>query len=271
MTRIVQFEPVPIHEFRFLNAGRGSGDFYEDQLPVHHARVERLPEGLKALVVTADLQGRETFEDSGGRPLRLLGEVLPQRLIEEVLPELGLDDPLQVGALLAGDFYTVPALDKRGGTGDVSGVWNEFRQWFAWVAGVAGNHDVFGDQKKVQPDRFDRMHFLEGDIAEIDGVRIAGLGGIIGKPTKPQRRTEEDYVRTLTSLLCGHPDILLMHDGPDGLENAQPGNSMIRNLLQEEPPGLVIRGHSHWSNPFAEFSCGLQVLNVDARVVVLTE
>lgn len=271
MIRIVQFEPVLLHEFRFLNAGRGSGNFYEDQLPVHHARVERLPEGLKALVVTADLQGRETFADSSGGPLRLLGEVLPQRLFEEVLPELGLDDPQQVGALLAGDFYTVPTLDKRGGTGDVSGVWNEFRQWFAWVAGVAGNHDLFGDQNSVQPDRCDRMHFLEGDIAEINGLRIAGLGGIIGKPTKPQRRTEEDYSRTLTSLLRGHPDILLMHDGPDGLENAQPGNSMIRDLLQEEPPGLVIRGHSHWLNPFAEFSCGLQVLNVDARVVVLTE
>jgi Icc protein len=271
MMKIVQFELAPIYEFRFLNAGRGSGDFYEDQLPVHHARVERLPEGLQALVVTADLQGRETFEDSGGGPLRLLGEVLPQRLVDEVLPELGLDDPQQVAALLAGDFYTVPALDKRGGTGDVSGVWNAFRQWFAWVAGVAGNHDLFGDQKKVQPDRFDRMHFLEGDIAEVDGLRIAGLGGIIGNPSRPQRRTEEDYFRTLSSLLRGQPDILLMHDGPDGSENAQPGNSMMRNLLQEEPPGLVIRGHSHWANPFAEFPCGLQVLNVDARVVILTE
>jgi 3',5'-cyclic-AMP phosphodiesterase len=200
-----------------------------------------------------------------------LGEVLPQRLCEELLPDLSLNDPRQVGALLAGDFYTVPALDKRGGTGDVSEVWKEFRQWFAWVAGVAGNHDLFGHEKKVQPDRFDRMHFLEGDIAEVNGLRIAGLGGIIGKPTKPQRRTEEDYSRTLSSLLRGHPDILLMHDGPDGCQHAQPGNSMMRNLLQEEPPGLVIRGHSHWANPFAEFPCGLQVLNVDARVVVLTE
>ena len=271
MMKIVHFELAPIHEFQFLNAGRGSGDFYEDQLPVHHARVERLPGELKALVVTADLQGRETFEDSGGGPLRLLGEVLPQRLCEEVLPELGLDDPRQVAALLAGDFYTVPALDKRGGTGDVSGVWNEFRQWFAWVAGVAGNHDLFGDQKKVHPDRIDRLHFLEGDIEVIDGLRIAGLGGIIGNPSKPQRRTEEDYFRTLSSLLRGRPDILLMHDGPDGLESAQPGNSMMRNLLEEEPPGLVVRGHSHWENPFAEFPSGLQVLNVDARVVILTE
>jgi Icc protein len=271
MIKIVHFEPAPIQEFRFLNAGRGSGDFYKDQLPVHHARVERLPEGLKALVVTADLQGRETFEDSGGGPLRLLGEVLPQRLVEETLPELGLDNPHQVAALLAGDFYTVPALDKRGGTGDVSGVWNEFRQWFAWVAGVAGNHDLFGHPKKVQPDRFERTHFLEGDIAEVDGLRIAGLGGIIGNPSRPQRRTEEDYSHTLRSLLLGKPDILLMHDGPDGSENAQPGNSMMRNLLQEEPPGLVVRGHSHWENPFAEFPCGLQVLNVDARVVILTE
>lgn len=271
MMKIVHFELAPIHEFRFLNAGRGSGDFYEDRLPVQHARVERLPAGLTALVATADLQGRETFEHAGGGSLRLLGEVLPQWLADEVLPNLRINDSHAVGVLLAGDFYTVPALDKRGGTGDVSGVWNEFHKCFAWVAGVAGNHDLFGNQKKMRPDRSDRMHFLEGDIAEISGLRIGGLGGIIGQPSRPQRRTEEDYSRTLRSLLRGNPDILLMHDGPDGCENAQRGNSIMRNLLQEAPPGLVIRGHSHWSNPFAEFSCGLQVLNVDARVVVLTE
>lgn len=34
---------------------------------------------------------------------------------------------------------------------------------------------------------------------------------------------------------------------------------------------LVVRGHSHWDEPLAELKSGTQVLNVDARVVVLTE
>jgi len=33
---------------------------------------------------------------------------------------------------------------------------------------------------------------------------------------------------------------------------------------------LVIRGHAHWKQPFVEFENGLQVLNVDARIVILT-
>ena len=44
---------------------------------MHHAFVDALPEGMSAIIVTADLQGRETFESSRGRPIGLLGEVLP--------------------------------------------------------------------------------------------------------------------------------------------------------------------------------------------------
>ena len=42
-------------------------------------------------------------------------------------------------------------LDKRGGSGDVTGVWLAFADIFQWVAGVAGNHDTFG------PDRIRRV------------------------------------------------------------------------------------------------------------------
>ena len=49
-----------------------------------------------------------------------------------------------IGVLLAGDLYTVPALDRRGGSGDVTAVWRAFGDEFSWVVGVAGNHDTFG-------------------------------------------------------------------------------------------------------------------------------
>ena len=79
--KIIEFHPDPISTFFFLNAGRGPGQFYEDRLPVHHARVDRLPEGISAIVVTADLQGRERFQDAIDGPPRLLGEVVPLRLV----------------------------------------------------------------------------------------------------------------------------------------------------------------------------------------------
>jgi Icc-related predicted phosphoesterase len=268
--KIVTFQAEPILEFRYLNAGRGPGQYYEDRLPVHIARVDRLPVGISALVATGDLQGRERFEDSAGGSIRLLGEALPERLVREVLSTLFIPDSDRVGVLLAGDFYTVPALDKRGGTGDVTNVWRAFSDCFAWVAGIPGNHDTFGEVPQRRPKFPSGMHFLDGDVTEISGLRIAGLGGIIGKATRPNRRSEDDYLATLRRLLQPRPDVLLMHEGPDGRDPAQRGLSRVREILQEAGMGLVIRGHAHWPQPFAEFDNGLQVLNVDARVVVLT-
>ena len=100
--------------------------------------------------------------------------------------------------------------------------------------------------------------------------RLAGLGGIIGNAARPHRRSEEDYLTTLNLLLDEYPDVLLMHDGPDGREPGQRGMSRVREMLIASSMGLVIRGHAHWDQPFAEFEDGLQILNVDARVVVLT-
>ncbi len=103
-----------------MNAGRGQGSFYVDFLPIHTAVADGLPYDLDAIIATADLQGRETFQQANGQPLRLLGEVLPDVLVSEILPSIGLHDPQRIAVLLAGDFYTVPALDRRGGSGDVT-------------------------------------------------------------------------------------------------------------------------------------------------------
>lgn len=135
----------PLVELPFLNAGRGPGGFYEDRLPIHQAIVDRLPRGLSAIVATSDLQGRERMRKSPTTPPRLLGEVLPDILVSRILPELDVPSEDKFGVILAGDFYTVPALDRRGGSGDVTEVWHAFADEFAWVAGVAGNHDTFGE------------------------------------------------------------------------------------------------------------------------------
>jgi 3',5'-cyclic-AMP phosphodiesterase len=269
--RITQFHSEPLTTIPFMNAGRGGGPRFQDELPVHHAQVDRLPDGVSAIVVTADLQGRECKADVDGVPGRLFGEVLPWMLIEEVFPYLGLEDPSRVATFLAGDFYTVPLLDKRGGTGDISSVWQSFNDCFAWGVGVAGNHDLFGKSWRPTPGFFSNMHYLDGDVLEVAGLRIGGLGGIIGNPAKPQRREENAYFRALESLLRPELDVLIMHEGPDGLALDQQGNSKIRDLLERHPPHLVIRGHKHWAEPFTQLPGGLQILNVDARVVILTE
>jgi len=268
--KIIEFPPRSALTIRYLNAGRSVGQFYEDQLPIHVAKVDRLPEGMSALVVTADLQGRELFEEAPQGSIRLLGEALPQRLVREVFPALSINATGRVGVLLAGDFYTVPALDRRGGDGDVTRVWHAFAEQFDWVAGVPGNHDTFGPTPKSRPRFPERMQFLDGDAVEVEGLRIAGLGGIIGNINRPHRRNQLDYLATLEGLLKPPPDIVLMHEGPDGPARGQRGLSQAREILLASKASLVIRGHAHWDQPFVEYPCGLQILNVDARVVILT-
>lgn len=267
--RIIEFETNPTVVVPYLNAGQGAGGFYEEQLPIQVARVDRLPDGLSALIATADLQGRERFEDSPGGPLRLLGEALPSRLAEEILPALSLHDASRIGVFLAGDFYTVPGLDRRGGTGDVTAVWNAFAEFFLWVAGVPGNHDLFEETSQSRLRLSARARVVDGTQANVGGLRIAGLGGIIGKTTRPNRRSEDGYLQTLSHLAQSRPEILLMHEGPCGPNPGQRGLSQALEILRGSGVELVIRGHAHWTQPLAEFEDGLQILNVAERMVIL--
>lgn len=180
-----------------------------------------------------------------------------------------------MGVLLAGDLFARPQLDRRGGTGDVRDVWRAFAKNCKWIVGVAGNHDCFGEKPSL-PDfknfcQEPRIHFLDGEVVELDGLRIGGLSGIIGPPRKPFRRTEECYVDELTRLAAKAPDIVVLHDGPDiPIANLR-GSPSIRIALEQTRPFLVIRGHAHWDNPLIRLANGGQVLNVDARLVMLVQ
>ncbi len=212
--RVLSIDSVPLIEIPFLNAGRGPGGFYEDRLPVQEAIVDRLPDDVSAIIATADLQGRERFQDSPHARPRLLGETLPSRLATEIVAGLGLNDG-QIGILLAGDLYTVPALDRRGGSGDVRDVWRAFGDEFSWVVGVAGNHDTFGADATAAPRFPKHLHYLDNDRVRLAGLQIAGLGGIIGNPRRARRRSDDQYMECLESLLQHRTDILITHDGPD--------------------------------------------------------
>ena len=266
--KIENFNIDPFCRIPFLNAGNGPGCFYVDHLPVHVGRLVSLPQEIDAIIATADLQGRERFEEAKGEPPRLLGEVLPDRLLGQVLPELGVA-PERSGVILAGDFYTVPNLDKRGGSGDVSKVWRAFACEFKWIVGVAGNHDTFGSSlspaRKIAPN----AAYLDGDSVDIDELTICGIGGIIGNPRKPHRKTDQDFKDVLELTLATNPDIVVMHDGPDDVAEGQRGSPAIRHTLEHQSPTLVVRGHKHWTTPLVQLSNGTQVLNVDSRVAVL--
>ena len=268
--KIVSLSPVPIDEIVYLNAGRKPNQFYHDRLPILKGIVDDLPEGLRAIVVAGDLQGREPFPDNKiGGPIRLMGEVLPEQLADLLYEHFEIGSLNDVGSILAGDLYTYPQLHNRGGTGDVTSVWRAFADHFKWVTGVAGNHDTFGQQKR--PPAFGNVFFMDEARIELEGLQIAGLSGVIGNVRKPFRRTHQDFMASLEFVLSEPTDILVMHDGPDApATKGCRGISEARDVIEKHKPSLVIRGHKHWPVPLTELQHGIQVLNVEATVVVLT-
>jgi hypothetical protein len=267
--QIVRIEAAPIHRVSYRTAAPGRDGFLDETLAVVRAIVDRLPVGLDAIFATADLQGH-VADPTGARPPRTLGEVVAEDL--RILAELGTIPPAhRVGVLLSGDLHPGQRLDRRGGSGDVRTVWRAFAAGAAWVAGVAGNHDEFGPGPG-DVEAFGRepgIHLLDGGAIDLDGLRLAGIGGIVGNPRKPFRRSEADFVGLLRPLLAGGPDILLLHDGPDFPPQRLLGNSAIRAVLEQAAPVLVVRGHAHWPDPLVRLPNGSQVLNVDGRGVLL--
>jgi len=259
----------PIHSFPYLNAGRRPNEFFVDQLPVFTATTTEMPSDLDAVVFCADLQGREVVSGNERRTPRLLGELIPQDLTP-ILESLNVHSPGRVAAILAGDFYTYPDLHARGGDGDITEVWQAFTDHYRWVAGVAGNHDTFGKHRK-RPPNVRSSHYLDGDRANVDGLRMAGLGGVIGNPRKNFRRTESDYLETLEILLSDPTDLLILHEGPEGPKKNYRGWRTINEVIERGQPSLVVRGHKHWPEPLIDLPGGTQVLNVEATIVILTK
>lgn len=260
--RVRELDPAPWRELPYLDAG-GGGLIERRSLPVLRGVVEGLPRDLDALVVASDLQGRE--EPRAGEPPRLLGEALADALEAwSDLPLLG-----RTGVLLAGDLFVDEALAARGGLGDVRPVWRALRRVARWVAGVAGNHDAFGDA--AEQARFARepgVHLLDGEVRALDGLRVGGVGGIPGNPRRPQRKAPDVFLDALLDVLERRPDVLVVHPPPPapGMRGGEP--LVGEALAATGRPTLVVCGHARWPAALHAFGPH-QVLNADGRVVVL--
>lgn len=259
--RILGIDERPIEELRFLNASR-RGRAEVERLPVLRARVDGLPEELDAIVATSDLQGVAPVRSAFGAN-RLLGEALAERLVDLAEADV-LPPPDRVGVLLAGDLFSDADARRRGATGDVTDVWVAFAEAFRWVIGVAGNHDEL-DERRLR--RLHNVELLDGHVSTIDGLTLGGVGGIIGSSDRPRRRDEEAFLGLLTDVLAKEPDVVVLHQGPEGTAPEQRGHPSIASWIAERP-ALVVCGHSHWDEPLAHHGAA-QVLNVDARVVLL--
>ena len=263
--RIRSVDVTPFHSFPYFNAASGGGTETR-QCSLFRAKADALPPEIQALVIASDLQGVVGSAPSS----QLLGVGLADELA--ALSATGRVPPLNaVGAVLAGDLFSAPRADKRGASGDVRDVWLAFASRFRFVVGVAGNHDTFGTPEELAALKATPgVHLLDGDVANLDGVVIGGVGGISGDPAKPQRRHEREFLRALRRVVDADAKVVVLHHGPDADRGRLRGSPEIRQALDRSGPRLVICGHVYWPEPLVDIRGGAQVLNADSRVVVVT-
>ena len=259
-------EAIPIEKFPYQKVGGMKDRSLETvDLPIYKGIIQGLKtSSLDYLIIASDLQGN-IFKNEA--PI-LLGEVLPdflKLLFDTEFPTVNLD---RVGVLLCGDFYA--RLDKRGGLGDVKKVWQSFNQHFGFVVGVAGNHDDFGDFWEFEAFKEEPgIYYLDGKTITIGDLKIAGLSGIIGKPSKAFRNEETYHLKTIKHLLRQEPDFLLLHQSPNHLDPKLPGNNKIRETIEAGKKTVICCGHSHWKTSLVEMENGTQIINADAKCIIL--
>ena len=255
--KILAVENKPFHELLYRTTGdKGQESFIT--LPFYKVKVDVMPKGVKTFIATSDLQGREQNKESN----QLVGEALAEEL--SLLQELGEMSNIDL-ILLAGDLYDYPECGKRGGSGLVTSVWNAFSDRFKQVIGVHGNHDIVEDELLNS-----NVNIIDGNTINYEELMLGGVGGIIGRPDRNQRKTEEHFTKALKSVTKQQPDITLLPQGPDDPLNKQLGQAFIREHFEKNGEGIVIFGHCHWSVPFIEIGKN-QVLNVDNRLYLFTE
>ncbi|ANF98418.1 metallophosphoesterase family protein [Paenibacillus bovis] len=298
MLEIIHIEKEPVEVLQYSTAAPGSQGVEYKQLPVYKGTLKGLPATIDAIIITSDLQGvtseglpdleKETSEYLANKhkdspvkdtpdcleSCRLLGEELAahlELLLQIEWPGIQKEKTL---TLLCGDLYADPL--KRGASGSPISVWEAFRKTFGYTAAVSGNHDIFEDDDmeflNISPHA---VWMLQPQLLDMANLRIAGLGGITGRPDKPNRIAIPEFLKQMARLLKKKTDIILMHQGPDDPVNHRPGDPAVRLELEKHDPILLCCGHVGWQTKddqehYARLSNGTQILNTDGKVFIFT-
>lgn len=258
-----RLDPRPRARLGYRAVSHG-GRVHEGALPLWVARVpELLPPGgpLAGVLALGDLEAMV-----GGAPLGVAAAAACEGWAAE-----GILPPLEsLGVLLTGDLHGDPELAVRGVPGDVRPVWEAFGARLRWVAGVPGNHDRFGGEAGRRA-LFARpgLHDLDAGPVVLDGLRLAGVGGIADPRPFPEHHAPEAYAARVRAALAGRPTLLVTHASPRGRGKRFPGCEVLAAALAEAGEALVVCGHKHWDRPVAPHAGGGFVLNVDRRAVLL--
>jgi Icc protein len=184
-----------------------------------------------------------------------------RRQTQRLCGDLGLRTR-KIGVVLAGDLHTHSQLHKRFGVGDVGETWDAFADRFRWVTGVLGNVDRLSTAARK------RHALLESELRVFDGLRVAGVSGIIGDARLENLRPQPVVLRDLDRVVRSDPDLLVLHEGPSVPGEGLRGSEAVRRALRSFA-GTVVCGHCTWPKPRARLRA-VEVLNTDGRCVLLT-
>ena len=260
-------EPIELYSYLEVSAkqsNNGKPIILNKELPIYLGEFKNEKSDVDFLIICSDLQGAIEKENE----YKLIGEELPEFLKLLIEIEFTENQSPKIGVLICGDLFT--SLDKRGSSGDVRKVWDEFNTHFDWVIGVAGNHDRFGsNEEKEEFKSKENIYLLHKEIKEIDNLKIGGISGIIGRGDKTNRVDEKEYLDNLKKLLIKDLDFVLLHETPDFPELELIGNPKIREQIEKEAKSNICCGHCHWKKTLIEFENKSIVMNVDSKVVIL--
>lgn len=261
--RLNGIDPTPFHSLPYWTSAP-SRTPCQRELPFFHAKAEGLPNDIGCLVLMSDLQGREFLSDHLKGSERLLGEAVAEEL--SLLVGLG-EIPSISTVMICGDLYEYPDCRKPGGTGPIDEVFLSLSQVSEEVIAVLGNHDSLVSTTQLPA----KIVVLDGNVVKTNfGLRVGGLGGIIGDPKRHNRWDENTFVRHMELCIQKRLHVLMLHQGPEDKEGRRVGNPAISQSLEKGFSGLTIFGHKHWpDSPLIDIGNG-QALNLDARVVVVS-
>ena len=119
------------------------------------------------------------------------------------------------------------------------------------AAFVPGNHDpdTGALARGVGPQGFVDV---DGRVADVAGLRVAGLGGCVRYKPGPHQYTQEEYTRrghVLAGRAGGPVDVLLTHAPPlelgDGPDPPHQGIAALHDVLKALRPRWHLHGHIH--------------------------
>lgn len=214
-------------------------------------------EPVTELFSTLSLAEFHQFEEEGLIQSIPVGTVIPE-ILAHLLQDRGIS-PDHVLVLLCGDLTGTP---DRGSNREVTEVWTAFERVFENVVGVLGSHDLLPASAPFR--------VLDGNVVSFGKFRIGGVSGIIGRPSKPNRKAPPTYRSLLQQVLKKRPHVLLLHECPQVPASSLPGNADLAAWLrQSSAETLICAGHVPWEPLTASLPPHL-VLNVEHRVVALT-